>query len=281
MSVTIRGTDNSASTPAVTGTDGDTGLYFPATNQLALATNGTQAVIVDSSQNVNLGASSTVFNAKLGVTSSSAFPIAAITSTVGGSIFSKTTTGAANQILFVSSDSYNYGVVGVSSATGTATGDVFTLGYTPSAGAAATNVLKWDSAGRVTTPSQPSVWLINPSDISGTGVITNWTANTNVGSHYNSGTGAFTCPVAGTYYVAAMIWRNNNTVDYAVRKNGVRQARIRQSSTNDCGYSASLTLSCSASDTIDFEIVDNPGNNLYGATGYSQTLTSAVIYLLG
>jgi hypothetical protein len=55
MSVTIRGTDNSASTPAVSGTDGDTGLYFPAANQLALATNGTQALLVNSSQNVGIG----------------------------------------------------------------------------------------------------------------------------------------------------------------------------------------------------------------------------------
>jgi hypothetical protein len=58
MSVTIRGTDNSASTPAVTGTDGDTGVFFPAANQVALATNGTQAVVVDASQNVGIGTGS-------------------------------------------------------------------------------------------------------------------------------------------------------------------------------------------------------------------------------
>lgn len=58
MSVTIRGTDNSASTPAVTGTDGDTGVFFPATNQVALATNGTQALLVDASQRVGVGISS-------------------------------------------------------------------------------------------------------------------------------------------------------------------------------------------------------------------------------
>jgi hypothetical protein len=38
------------------GTGGTTtGLYYPATNQLALATNGTQALLVDSSQNVGIG----------------------------------------------------------------------------------------------------------------------------------------------------------------------------------------------------------------------------------
>jgi hypothetical protein len=41
------------------GTGGTTtGLYYPATNQLALATNGTQALLVDSSQNVGIGTAS-------------------------------------------------------------------------------------------------------------------------------------------------------------------------------------------------------------------------------
>jgi hypothetical protein len=55
MTLILNGTDNSATTPAVTGTDTDTGVYYPATNQVALATNGTQAMLVDSSQNVGIG----------------------------------------------------------------------------------------------------------------------------------------------------------------------------------------------------------------------------------
>ena len=51
----MNGTDNSATTPAVTGTDTDTGVYYPAANQVALATNGTLALLVDSSQNVTIG----------------------------------------------------------------------------------------------------------------------------------------------------------------------------------------------------------------------------------
>jgi hypothetical protein len=52
LTLILNGTDNSATTPAVTGTDTDTGVYYPAANQVALATNGTQALLVDSSQNV-------------------------------------------------------------------------------------------------------------------------------------------------------------------------------------------------------------------------------------
>ena len=52
MTLILNGTDNSATTPAVTGTDTDTGIYYPAANQVAIATAGTQAMLVDSSQNV-------------------------------------------------------------------------------------------------------------------------------------------------------------------------------------------------------------------------------------
>jgi hypothetical protein len=57
MTLILSGTDSSVSAPAVQGGTGGTttGLYYPATNQLALATNGTQALLVDSSQNVGIG----------------------------------------------------------------------------------------------------------------------------------------------------------------------------------------------------------------------------------
>jgi len=59
MTLILNGTDNSATTPAVTGTDTDTGLYYPAANQVALATNGTQALLVNSSQQVGIGGTPT------------------------------------------------------------------------------------------------------------------------------------------------------------------------------------------------------------------------------
>jgi len=64
MTLILSGTDNSVSSPAVQGGTGGTttGVYYPATNQLALATNGTQAVLVDSSQNVGIGTSSPGYN---------------------------------------------------------------------------------------------------------------------------------------------------------------------------------------------------------------------------
>ena len=55
MTTYIKGTDNSAAAPAVTGTDGDTGLFFPAANTAAISTGGSERLRIDSSGNLGLG----------------------------------------------------------------------------------------------------------------------------------------------------------------------------------------------------------------------------------
>lgn len=63
MTITLNGTtgitlpNGSASAPAATGSDTDTGIVY-GTNTVSLATGGTTAVTVDSSQNVGIGTSS-------------------------------------------------------------------------------------------------------------------------------------------------------------------------------------------------------------------------------
>jgi len=64
MTIALNGTsgitnvNGTAAAPAITGTDTDSGMYF-GTNIVALATNGTNAVYVDASQNVGIGTTST------------------------------------------------------------------------------------------------------------------------------------------------------------------------------------------------------------------------------
>ncbi len=64
MTVTINGTtgiagvDGSAGTPAVQGGDSNTGVFFPAADTVAIATGGTEAMRVTSSQNVGIGTAS-------------------------------------------------------------------------------------------------------------------------------------------------------------------------------------------------------------------------------
>lgn len=55
MTLVLNGTSTSASAPAVVGDTANTGVYYPATNQVAIATNGTLALIVNASQQVTLG----------------------------------------------------------------------------------------------------------------------------------------------------------------------------------------------------------------------------------
>lgn len=66
MAITINGTtgiagvDGSASTPAVQGTDTNTGVFFPAADTIAFSEGGTEAMRIDSNGNVGIGTSSPI-----------------------------------------------------------------------------------------------------------------------------------------------------------------------------------------------------------------------------
>jgi hypothetical protein len=61
MSLILSGTDGlsdvdgSASTPAIRGTDANTGIFFPAADTIAFSEGGTEVVRIDSSGNVGIG----------------------------------------------------------------------------------------------------------------------------------------------------------------------------------------------------------------------------------
>ncbi len=54
----ISGTDGSAGTPALQGTDTNTGMFFPAADQIAFAEGGVEAMRLNASGNVGIGTSS-------------------------------------------------------------------------------------------------------------------------------------------------------------------------------------------------------------------------------
>jgi hypothetical protein len=57
MPTIINGTDNTAATPALTGTDTDTGVFFPAANTMAFSTGGTEQMRIDTSGGLILAGS--------------------------------------------------------------------------------------------------------------------------------------------------------------------------------------------------------------------------------
>jgi len=105
----------------------------------------------DTNSTLILGDTSTAAssgNSKLYIKSTLSFPLWVDTSAIAGSAFRTQTTGTTNNILVWNNSNYGYGVVGVNSATtGSNGGDVFSLGYTNSAGGAATPVVSWNSSG--------------------------------------------------------------------------------------------------------------------------------------
>jgi len=63
----VSGIDGSAATPALIGTDTNTGIFFPAADTIAFAKGGTEAMRIDSSGNLLVATTSTLNGATLSV----------------------------------------------------------------------------------------------------------------------------------------------------------------------------------------------------------------------
>jgi hypothetical protein len=105
--------------------------YDHSTNALAVATNGTQKLIVLSDGKVGIGTSSP--DSALHIETTLNRVIRASTSD----------TGATNSLLISNGSNYHYGALGNVSGTTLIGGDVYGLGYTASAGTDFTPVLSW------------------------------------------------------------------------------------------------------------------------------------------
>jgi hypothetical protein len=129
--------------------------------------------------------------------------------------------------------------------------------------------MKIDSVGRVTMPYQPA-FKQGVSNRTATGTDRVISGNNgdsfnfqtrdshNVGSHWNSTTGRFTCPVAGTYIFYCSLMRNGNNgtlLENRIKKNGGLMYARAYADGYTAAYQQSMlvtTTVCAVGDYIEF-----------------------------
>ena len=124
-----------------------------------------------------------------------------------------------------------------------------------------------DSAGRVTTPSQPA-FTAQPTTFTGSGGIAGAptfifaTALLNIGGHFNTSNGRFTAPVAGNYFFTFSITASSSSKSaryFRVRlaKNGTRVLNPHNTISDEAGnadyncISASGLVAMNANDYVE------------------------------
>ena len=119
------------------------------------------------------------------------------------------------------------------------------------------NGVEVDSAGRVTMPYQPSFRAGMNANTFATGSggadINYNLAMHNVGNHYSTSTGTFTCPVSGIYkFTHSVSARTVSTQTYELKiiQNGVERTRQFHKADGAHGTSVSIELNCAANDAI-------------------------------
>jgi hypothetical protein len=125
-----------------------------------------------------------------------------------------------------------------------------------------------DASGRMTTPGQPLyVGVERASNLSST-TFTTWVhsiTRINAGSNMNTGTGIFTCPVAGRYLVAFnVLARSNGAHNIEVQKNGSMWAAGRDIATSGEQCSGVVTVvDCAVNDQIRIQVQCDPAADFY------------------
>ena len=205
--------DGSASTPAVRGTDANTGIFFPAADTIAFAEGGAEVARFDSSGNLGLGATSITPR-------DSGARVLEIYGGTGGRSSIKMTnstsgTGATDGMFIGYDDNLDCNILNTESGN---------LRF----GTSNTNRMTIDSSGRIGVNSAPAAWIGNEQFyVAGTSSLTNqFVGNIAVGSSSPSGA----CSLFLNYASAAP---NNTSNSYLIcnDNSGVQKLNIYSNGT--------------------------------------------------
>jgi hypothetical protein len=139
-----------------------------------------------------------------------------------------------------------------------------------------------DSAGRVTMPYQPCAFAFksgagNSTSDSGAGALN--TVGTNVGGHFNTSTGRFTAPVAGSYHVCWTMMNSQSNTGTAVcvlRINDVGYKYFHVENSHPQGQSDQAIVTLSANDWLDISLSHYHWNG-----GATYKYPSMSVFLIG
>lgn len=249
------------------GTSNTTSLVYTGdtTGAMVFQTNGTtEAMRITSGQNVGIGTN--VPTVKLDIAGS-----LKVTNSSGSSIVANRTSNPG------SVEIQHSGVQTAQLSAVSGGGLEFYQGSSP------TLVMKYDSAGRVTMPYQPAFHAVRTGgNVSSTGIFICNTVTYNDGNHYNSSTGRFTAPVAGSYQMNFFVLaQNGNNFDFAIRVNGSQYPGM-DIRCNSGAIGGNFTLSCSAIFKLSAnDIVDPFISSYVSGPIYGLGLNGFSMYLLG